>query len=265
MKPSRCVWLGQRTPVPIAARTLACQPPALIEDLLRTRGGVGVHAIDDLARDRFVGSSDAVGLVDSRQIESRFVLVRRCGDSDLTGPPSSGGVSVWFLFLDPRTLDHALAAGKTRIEAMRCLKRRISDAIYRQLFADARAKKGTARRTRAREGTAGRLKNPARLTFPRTSTLRISHFPDPRNRRYNRDRIAGSRSAINPSSRLLDTSGEPERRGRGMSLRVARQVCSSLVGGRWPDDLRGIYVGPPPERTKPSAPEGLLKGSPRAS
>jgi transposase len=31
-----------------------------------------------------------------------------------------------------------LAAGKTRMEAMRCLKRRISDAIYRQLVADAR-------------------------------------------------------------------------------------------------------------------------------
>jgi transposase len=30
-----------------------------------------------------------------------------------------------------------LAAGKTRAEAMRCLKRRISDAIYRQLVADA--------------------------------------------------------------------------------------------------------------------------------
>jgi transposase len=32
-----------------------------------------------------------------------------------------------------------LAAGKTRMEAMRCLKRRISDALYRQLLADARA------------------------------------------------------------------------------------------------------------------------------
>jgi transposase len=31
-----------------------------------------------------------------------------------------------------------LAAGKTPMEAMRCLKRRISDAIYRQLRADAR-------------------------------------------------------------------------------------------------------------------------------
>ncbi|WP_148576168.1 IS110 family transposase [Nocardioides caldifontis] len=32
-----------------------------------------------------------------------------------------------------------LATGKSRMEAMRCLKRRISDALYRQLIADARA------------------------------------------------------------------------------------------------------------------------------
>ena len=32
-----------------------------------------------------------------------------------------------------------LADGKTRMEAMRCLKRRISDAVYRQLVADAHA------------------------------------------------------------------------------------------------------------------------------
>jgi hypothetical protein len=32
-----------------------------------------------------------------------------------------------------------LATGKTRMEAMRCLKRRISDAVYRQLLADAQA------------------------------------------------------------------------------------------------------------------------------
>jgi hypothetical protein len=30
-----------------------------------------------------------------------------------------------------------LAAGKTKLEALRCLKRRISDAIYRQMLADA--------------------------------------------------------------------------------------------------------------------------------
>jgi transposase len=33
-----------------------------------------------------------------------------------------------------------LTAGKTRMEAMRCLKRRISDAVYRQLLVDARAR-----------------------------------------------------------------------------------------------------------------------------
>jgi hypothetical protein len=30
-----------------------------------------------------------------------------------------------------------LAAGKTKLEALRCLKRRISDAVYRQLVVDA--------------------------------------------------------------------------------------------------------------------------------
>jgi transposase len=34
---------------------------------------------------------------------------------------------------------HKLASGKTRMEAMRCLKRRISDVIFRQLIADAQA------------------------------------------------------------------------------------------------------------------------------
>jgi transposase len=71
------------------------------------------------------------------------------------------------------------AEGKKSLEAIRCLKRRISDAIYRQLLADAEQAAGTGR-----EGTAGRLKNPARSTCPRTSTLRISHFPDPRQPRY---------------------------------------------------------------------------------
>jgi transposase len=42
-------------------------------------------------------------------------------------------------------------AGKKHKEALRCLKRRISDAIYRQLVSDARSE-----RARVREGTAGR-------------------------------------------------------------------------------------------------------------
>ncbi|WP_216843818.1 IS110 family transposase [Phytoactinopolyspora alkaliphila] len=60
-----------------------------------------------------------------------------------------------------------LAEGKTRMEAMRCLKRRISDAVYRQLSptpepqpTPPRTSRRTRRRprlARAREGTAGRL------------------------------------------------------------------------------------------------------------
>ena len=51
--------------------------------------------------------------------------------------------------------DRKLAEGKTKKEAIRALKRRISDALYRQLRADA------ARTMRAREGKRGRLINPA--------------------------------------------------------------------------------------------------------
>ena len=78
-----------------------------------------------------------------------------------------------------------LAAGKTRAEAMRCLKRRISDALYRQLRTDAKCARPRASR-RVREGTAGRHTNPARPAHTRTPALRISHFPDPHQRRYPR-------------------------------------------------------------------------------
>ncbi len=109
-----------------------------------------------------------------------------------------------------------LAAGKTKLEALRCLKRRISDAVYRQLLADAEgAQIGHAPElswsARAREGTAGRLKNPARSTCPRTSTLRISHFPDPRTRRYNRLSPHGSPPAQGPCRPPVDNKGEPVR------------------------------------------------------
>lgn len=51
------------------------------------------------------------------------------------------------------------ADGKKPMEAMRRLKRRISDNVYRQLVAGAQRTAGTGP-----EGTAGRLMNPARST-----------------------------------------------------------------------------------------------------
>ena len=93
-----------------------------------------------------------------------------------------------------------LAAGKTPMEALRCLKRRLSDVVYRQLVADASAQ---AAMTRVREGTAGRHFNPARPTHTRSSTLRISHFPDPRSRRYAEERRREDPRSKHP----LDTEG----------------------------------------------------------
>lgn len=52
------------------------------------------------------------------------------------------------------------------MEALRCLKRRLSDVVYRQLVADAEAANADTTSRRDREGTRGRLHNPARPTCP---------------------------------------------------------------------------------------------------
>ncbi len=70
-------------------------------------------------------------------------------------------------------------AGKKHMEAMRCLKRRISDAVYRQLVADAQRLAGTGP-----GGHCGATQESSAVDLPRTSTLRISHFPDPHPQRY---------------------------------------------------------------------------------
>jgi transposase len=101
-----------------------------------------------------------------------------------------------------------LAAGKTRAEAMRCLKRRISDALYRQLRTDAKSAAATTVK-RVQEGTAGRHPNPARPASTRTPALRISHFPDPHQRRYPRLPRRGRPSARACSNPPLDIRGMP--------------------------------------------------------
>ena len=91
------------------------------------------------------------------------------------------------------------AEGKKPLEAMRCLKRRISDAIYRQLVADAAA----ATAAGAGRGPGRALRGVSRIQrgrpATRTSTLRISHFPDPHNRRYARHRRHGRPTAKDTS------------------------------------------------------------------
>jgi transposase len=52
--------------------------------------------------------------------------------------------------------DQRVAAGKTSMEAMRCLRRRLSNVVYRRIAEDQRR-----RETASPEGTRGRLFNPA--------------------------------------------------------------------------------------------------------
>jgi len=77
-----------------------------------------------------------------------------------------------------------VAEGKTSMEAMRCLRRRLSDVACRQLAADAQQQAGPG-------GTPGRLYCPARPAFSRSPALRTSHFPDPHPRRYPHRRQSG--------------------------------------------------------------------------
>ena len=69
--------------------------------------------------------------------------------------------------------DRKIAEGKTRNEAMRCLKRRLADHVWRVMIADERRTAG-----QAREDNRGRQRDPARLAQPRQPALRTSHFPD---------------------------------------------------------------------------------------
>ena len=63
--------------------------------------------------------------------------------------------------------------GKSRNEAMRCLKRRLSDIVYRQLIRDADTKGGLGRTL-----GGGSIVSRGRL-IPRTPALQTSHFPSP--------------------------------------------------------------------------------------
>jgi hypothetical protein len=92
-----------------------------------------------------------------------------------------------------------------------------------------------SRLMRVREGAARRLKNPARSTCPRTSTLRISHVPDPRNRRYNRQSLPGRVDREERLPPLVDNRGEPERceHDRGQTPSSLASPRSSCVTPDW--------------------------------
>jgi transposase len=78
-----------------------------------------------------------------------------------------------------------IAAGKTSMEAMRCLRRLLSDVVYRQLAADARTR---AAQDAGPGGHSGAAQVSSAADLPRASALRTSHFLGPHPRSYPRHR-----------------------------------------------------------------------------
>ena len=75
--------------------------------------------------------------------------------------------------------DRRKADGKTSMEAMRALKRRLSNIVYRTMLDDAITATVTTARGRAREGKRDTTLTPARPAHIPMPALRTSHFPDP--------------------------------------------------------------------------------------
>jgi hypothetical protein len=116
-----------------------------------------------------------------------------------------------------------LAAGKTPMEAMRCLKRRISDAIYRQLVADARR-----RRDRCGRGSGRALRGVSCIQRGRLSPAH-QHFGSATSRTRTNDVTRGEHRPEEtnpeaPATRLLTTEsslapGGAARSGLKMGVR----------------------------------------------
>jgi hypothetical protein len=116
--------------------------------------------------------------------------------------------------------ERKIAAGKTHKEALRCLKRRISDAIYARLRADARNAAAASGRTR--EGNRGTTLSPARpARTPNTGSSdqplpgpRPAHDPPQRSRRPyrrpgRRQRKPGEPLDNDDNKEVFDLRGNP--------------------------------------------------------
>jgi transposase len=94
--------------------------------------------------------------------------------------------------------ERKVAEGKTNKEAVRALKRRIADAVYRQLLIDTQTLTGPG----GQPGTA--LQSSVADLTPRRPALRISHS---RARTNARTRRAPSTTATSPRTRTRSTNG----------------------------------------------------------
>ena len=100
------------------------------------------------------------------------------------------------------------AEGKKPLEAIRCLKRRISDAIYRQLLEDGPAAACQDLGTGPGGHCGATQVSGAVDSHPHIDTS-DQPLPDPQNRRYNRPTAAGREQHLERSRRPLDNRREP--------------------------------------------------------
>jgi hypothetical protein len=226
---------------------------AELKDLVKARGsrlmelhGVGpvgapgtLADVGDIARfadrNRFASWTGTAPLDASSGEQNRHRL-SRAGNRRMNHMLHIAGVSQTRLDTAGRAYcRRKLAARNTKDEALRCLWRRISDATYRPP-APHRRRTSATRRTgwtqpaRAREGTAGRLKNPARSACPRISTLRVSQLPRPANPTL---QTASVRTEALPFEDGVDhrltTKGREKEASRQSSLERAIRGLSALV------------------------------------
>ena len=146
-----------------------------------------------------------------------------------------------------------LAEGKTHKEALRSLKRRISDAIFACLLADAR-RAGQRPAGRAREGNQGATLTPARPVTPRTPALRTSHSrtrtprygpapgqPHPHHRSRLQRKLGQSLDSSRKEDSFWGSRGEPPRRTVRQILATdvnhCRSECVTVIG-----ELQSVIV-----------------------
>jgi hypothetical protein len=145
--------------------------------------------------------------------------------------------------------DKKLAEGKTGKEALRALKRQISDAIFACLHAD--AQRAAAAAVRAREATGEPLCSQGGRLTPRTPALRASHSrachppydpadadtpaPFSRPAATPRSRAAGSRTGRSPAA---------QRRPQGVPGAPAREPIMPC-GGEGDTRARWSAARPP--------------------
>ena len=102
------------------------------------------------------------------------------------------------------------------MEAMRCLKRRISDAVYRQLLADAQPRQAEDDDRQPIEvgtgpgGHCGASQESSAVDLPPHIDTSDQPLPGPANRRYNRPSDPGRPPPRSPSRERVDNRGEPK-------------------------------------------------------